>query len=75
MQTFLGNSQVTRRTTMNKAIQAKMALELLETDEESGTEYLEAYKKFMTVQGSDWRKKYETIEEYLEFRFSEVGVE
>jgi hypothetical protein len=58
---------------MQTAIEAKFVIKLLEADEELPAKYHDEYRKHFGVRGSDWGKKWETLEDYSEFRFAEAG--
>jgi ophiobolin F synthase len=58
-----------------KSIQARFAVEALEIDEAIGTWLLQVWKRQFSIKSEERNKEFETLEQYLNFRYVEAGAE
>ena len=58
-----------------KSIQARFAVEALEIDETIGTWLLDAWKRQFSIKSEERNREFETLEQYLNFRYVEAGAE
>jgi ophiobolin F synthase len=58
-----------------KSIQARFAVEALEIDEVIGTWLLQVWKRQFSIRSEERDREFETLEQYLNFRYVEAGAE
>ncbi|KIN03517.1 hypothetical protein OIDMADRAFT_177678 [Oidiodendron maius Zn] len=58
-----------------KSIQARFSVEALEMDEAIGTWLLQVWKKQFSIKSEEREREFNTLEQYLTFRYVEAGAE